>query len=154
MGAALRDRPLGRLTGLLLRGEDRTTCSAGAGLGVVVSSEWDEQVTSLVRLSTVPAARALGALLADAGERWEGRVVPLTSMHDLVFTVPGQSYPFEALVNVSWKDDVFTIRLEERGGLVRAADHCREANAPAVLDAFLVQLVEGEPSPATGRDTA
>ena len=64
-------------------------------------------------------------------------------MHSLLFTIPGQPYPFDQSVLVSWTDDVFEFQLVG-GGVVQAADRCHEATAPAVLDAFLAQLVGGE----------
>lgn len=112
--------------------------------------EWDESVGSLRDRSSVPAALAMGALLAEAKPRWEGRVVPRTSMHDLLFTVPGYPYPFEDSVRVAWADGVFTFSLVE-GGAVRTADHCHSENASGVLDAFLAQLVGGEPGPDVDR---
>ena len=57
--------------------------------------DWEEQAQSLLERSMVPAAQAAGRLLASARAHWEGRVVPRTSMHDLLFTVPGYPYPFE-----------------------------------------------------------
>lgn len=112
--------------------------------------EWDESVGSLLSRSSVPAALAVGSLLADAQPRWGGRVVPRTSMHDLLFTVPGYPYPFEDSVRVTWADGVFTFSLVE-GGAVRTADHCHSENAPRVLDAFLAQLVGGEAGPDLDR---
>jgi hypothetical protein len=112
--------------------------------------EWDESVGSLLGRSSVPAALAAGTLLAEAKPRWLGRVVPRTSMHDLLFTVPGYPYPFEDSVRVAWADGVFTFSLVE-GGAVRTADHCHSENAPSVLDAFLAQLVGGEPGPDVDR---
>lgn len=109
--------------------------------------EWDESVGSLLGRSSVPAALAVGALLAEAKPRWDGRVVPRTSMHDLLFTVPGYQHPFEESVRVAWGDGIFTFTLEE-SGVVRTADHCRSESAPKVLDSFLAQLVGGEPGPS------
>ena len=111
--------------------------------------DWDERVAALLSRSNVPAARATGALLAEAKERWEGRIVPRTSMHDLLFTVPGYPFPFESSVSVSWADDVFTVSLMD-GPVVRTADRCRLENAAAVLDAHLAQLVGGEPGATPG----
>jgi hypothetical protein len=87
----------------------------------------------------VPAAQANAGLLAEAQTRWEGRVVARTSMHDLLFTVPGQAYPFRSSVRVHWEEDVYEFTLVAGGGLV-TADRCFQANALAVLDAFLLQL--------------
>jgi hypothetical protein len=62
-------------------------------------------------------------------------------MHDLLFTVPGQVYPFEDTVRVSWADGAFEFRLTAKRGKLVTADRCHETNAPLVLDAFLAQLV-------------
>jgi len=117
--------------------------------------EWEESVSSLLGRSAVPAAQATGRLLDSARGRWEGRVVPRTSMHDLLFTVPGYPYPFEDSVRVAWSDDVFTFTLIVSSAL-QSADRARAGSAPAVLDSFLLQLVGGEaddPAPVgTARD--
>lgn len=104
---------------------------------------WEQSIDFLLDCSDVPHARATAALLEQARDRWRGRVVPRTSMHSLLFTIPGQPYPFDQSVLVSWTDDVFEFQLVG-GGVVQAADRCHEATAPAVLDAFLAQLVGGE----------
>ena len=68
-----------------------------------------------------------------------------TSMHDLLFTVPGDDYPFAAQVRVSWSDDAYEFRLS-RGSILVAADRCHEQNALNLLDAFLVQLAPDTPA--------
>lgn len=65
-------------------------------------------------------------------------------MHDLLFTVPGEDYPFTESVRVSWTDEVFEFTLYVEHGKVAAADRCHERNAPMVLESFLVQLVGDE----------
>ena len=104
---------------------------------------WNDSVDSLRDRTAVPAAQAAARLLQQAEDRWEGRVVARMSMHDLLFTVPGQAYPFEEEVRVSWTDGVFEFVLTAQHGKVVAGDRCRET-APLVLDAFLSQLV-GDP---------
>ena len=78
-----------------------------------------------------------------------------TSMHDLLFVPPGDRYPWVRYVQVSaagdgfWFpqfDGVYRVELwlpaanDPRLAVLRSADKARE-NAPAVLDAFLMQLV-------------
>ena len=52
-------------------------------------------------------------------------------MHGLRFTVPGQGYPFEATVRVSWPDGTYQFRLTAKGGKVVAADRCAEPKRSA-----------------------
>ena len=60
-------------------------------------------------------------------------------MHDLLFTLLGDAYPFPREVRVSWAADAFEFRLSERGLLV-TADRSTAPHAREVLDAFLDQL--------------
>lgn len=104
---------------------------------------WPETVQRLQGYGT-PSALEMADLLEAARSRWEGRVVQRTSMHDLLFTVPGDDHPLETTVRVSWNDDdVVELQLAAQGLLV-TADRCRRRTAPAVLNAFLVQLVGGD----------
>jgi hypothetical protein len=88
----------------------------------------------------VPAALANGRLLASSAGRWDGQVVARTSMHDLLFTLPGEEYPFENQVRVSWSEGVFDFSLFTEIGLANA-HRAGELDAPHVLDAFLDMLV-------------
>jgi hypothetical protein len=49
---------------------------------------------------TLPAA-AMAGLLQQAKGRWDGKVTARTSVFDLLFTLPGDAYPFETTVRVS-----------------------------------------------------
>jgi hypothetical protein len=102
------------------------------------SQTWVEIAESL-RSFDAPAARAVGDLLAAAGERWESTVDVHSSMHDLVFTRPEDVYPWPEVVHVSWREGVFGFRLE-RDSMLVTADRCRVDRAREVLDAFLLQL--------------
>jgi hypothetical protein len=90
-----------------------------------------------------PAARAAAWLLEQAEARWAGHVVPVLGTHDLLFTLPGDGPPPPTTVRVRWADGRFELWLVDDGFLV-TADRCDETAAPAVLDAFLLQLT-GEP---------
>lgn len=103
------------------------------------SRGWAEIAEDIGSRSGVPAAHAVGALLAGAGERWESTVDAHSSMHDLVFTRPGDVYPWPEVVRVSWREGVFDFRLE-RNSILVTADRCRDDRAREVLDAFLIQL--------------
>jgi hypothetical protein len=61
-------------------------------------------------------------------------------MHDLLFTLPGDDYPFSSSVGVSWGEGCYEFRLLRRGQLV-TADKSNEENASDVLSAFLEQLI-------------
>lgn len=100
---------------------------------------WRESVDFLRSLDTIPGAQANADLLGGAEAAWSGRVVPRTSMCDLLFTLPGDPYPFAADLRVTWENDVFELRFF-RGGLLVSVDRCRAQNAPSVLGAFLRQL--------------
>lgn len=88
------------------------------------------------------AALVNADLLESARARWDGVVVARTSMHDLLFTLPGDPYPFERNVRVSWLNGTFEFRLI-RNGLLVTADRCHELNSRLVLDSFLAQLAGG-----------
>ena len=64
-------------------------------------------------------------------------------MHDVLFTVPGDEYPFPDTVRLHWDDGVYEFVLQHNN-LTVTADRCYEANVDAVLEAFLFQLV-GDP---------
>lgn len=101
---------------------------------------WLSTVTYLRNLTTVPAAQANAVLADGAGTAWDGKVICRSSMHDLLFTLPGDDYPWRADIRVSWIDGVFEVRLE-RGGLLVTADRCRDEMSQVLLDSFLHQLV-------------
>jgi hypothetical protein len=102
---------------------------------------WANQVQWL---SEITHGEANARLLALAQPTWEGRVIPRTSMTDLLFTIPGDVYPFTETVRVSWSDGAFEFRLTAERGKLVTADRCFEPSASAALDSFLSQLV-GEP---------
>jgi hypothetical protein len=104
-----------------------------------IEPEWSESIASLRERTQVPAALANADLLSEAEAQWSGRLVARTSMHDLLFTRPGDTYPFPLVVRVSVDGDVFEFQLR-RTDLLVAADRATRLNARAVLDAFLMQL--------------
>ena len=102
---------------------------------------WLAAMDHLRDLSIVPAALASLWLLEQALDTWASRVVAHSSMHALIFSRPGDAYPWPVQVRVSWRDGVYEFRLlEGQGGILVSADRCFAKNAPAVLDAFLYQL--------------
>lgn len=62
-------------------------------------------------------------------------------MHDLLFTLPGDQFPFHEAVRVSWREGVFEFSLLVERGKLLTADRCFEPTADQVLEAFLMQLV-------------
>jgi hypothetical protein len=109
-------------------------------------AEWTKSIAVLGALGRVPAAQANAELLRRAQERWSAHVVARTSMHDVWFTRPDDEYPFPRLVRVRGERDGFEFALLD-DWVVVTGDHASLANAAAVLDAFLLQLV-GEPDRA------
>lgn len=93
----------------------------------------------------MPAAQANASLLESARGAWGSSVLARTSMNDLLFTNPGDAYPFRAHLRVSWADGVFEFQLARRGLLV-TADRCFVENSEPVLNAFLHQLVAEAPT--------
>src|SRR5262249_41388623 len=100
----------------------------------------------------VPDGPVATADLAErARPRWEGKVVPHIQLDTLVFTLPEDEYPWRACVRVgrvgalAWDrvppddSDAFEFQLI-RGLHLIAADRATDETAPAVLDAFLMQL--------------
>jgi hypothetical protein len=120
--------------------------SAGLGIiaRVVVEPEWRESAESLELRTAVPAALANAELLREAEERWSGEVVARTSMHDLLFTRPGDVYPFPRFVRVAVDGDAFDFRLcvlNQDDLEVVAEQRTSRDVALATLESFLVRLV-------------
>jgi hypothetical protein len=105
---------------------------------------WQEGVDELRRRTTVPAALANAVVLVAARSRWQHTVVARTSMHDLLFTLPGDDYPFDREVRVSWSDDAFVVTLKERAAVLAQVEATFET-VDRALDALLVRLVGGRP---------
>jgi hypothetical protein len=106
---------------------------------------WDDLAAGLGERVAVPAAQASARLLRKAKARWLHRIVPRSSMHDLMFTRPGDEYPFEEWLRVSWREGVYDLVLTKHPGVLITADKCTEANVDAVLTAFLCQLARTDP---------
>lgn len=106
---------------------------------MATSDEWTKS-SEFLRSSGVDAALHVARVLDEGAARWSQRVVSRTSMHDLLFTLPGDDYPFASEVRVSWNGEAFEYTLLRRRLLV-TADKCHEERASQVLDAFLEQLL-------------
>jgi hypothetical protein len=106
---------------------------------------WRNLTANFRTRDRVPAAQAIAKLLDATEPRWGGILIARGSMHDALFTVPGELFPAPQTVRVSWADGVFEFKLVRDGCLV-TADRCFEANSIPVLEAFLTQLA-GPSSP-------
>jgi hypothetical protein len=106
----------------------------------VSASPWNDIADWIEALDHVQAAAATADLLRQAAPKWEGKVVPRTSMLDLLFTLPDDPFPWQKEVRVSHAPlGVFEFQLV-RDQLLVTADRATTVNAPVVLDAFLMQL--------------
>ena len=104
---------------------------------------WAESVSWLKGLESVPAAHAVGELLAAAEREWSSRLTLRTSMHEALLTRPRAEYPFSESLRVAWSDGVYQFTLSVDGA-VRAADRCFKESALVVFDSFAVQLSGGD----------
>ena len=96
-----------------------------------------------------PPAQASADLLAAAATRWEPVLRAHTSLTNLVFSRPGESYPWSEAVWVSYKDGIFEFRLQGAAGGPAKTGRCPPEDAAAFLDDFLMQLGRGsDPAPA------
>lgn len=87
-----------------------------------------------------PTARANAGLLRTAATHWHSTVVARTSMIDLLFTIPGDGWPFPDYLTVSVERGVFVFRLYAKQVALVSGDFARDETAPLVLDSYLEQL--------------
>ena len=105
------------------------------------SESWTRAESLLRRLEQVPEALKSLAVLLSAHQKWHNAVEVRTSMHDLIFHMPGEPHPFERAVTVRWTFGG-TLQLEKRG----IAEHSQKVTleeAPGVVDRALKWLVDG-----------
>ena len=104
---------------------------------------WQSSLDFLRGLHEVPAAQANAITLSQVRLRWQHCVIARTSMHDLLFTVPEDPYPFENSVRVRWasgRSEVIRLR-----GDVQVDDQRLDADH---VDAAVDQALEWMTSPA------
>ena len=101
---------------------------------------WQDSLASLRERHSVPAALANATTLLAARQRWQHHVVARTSMHDLLFTLPGDDYPFSASVRVSWEAGTTRIR-RRQGEEVVESQTVAAATVDDTLDSVLLRLV-------------
>ena len=101
---------------------------------------WNGSLDFLHSLKHLPGAMANAGLLESVRNDWQERVIARTSMHDLLFTLPEQGFPWAVDVRVSAVGDEFEFSLHRQGKVV-TADRCIAANGRTVLQAFLEELV-------------
>jgi hypothetical protein len=102
---------------------------------------WQSSLDVVRALSGVPAAQANVATLARARARWQFAVIARTSMHDLLFTLPGDGYPFAASVRVRWDNGDSTV-LRWQGDQLVEETTAGADDIDALLDAFLERLTQ------------
>ena len=100
---------------------------------------WLKMVHELERREAVPAAQANASLLRRVQDRWQNRVVPRTSMHDLLFTLVGDPYPFRRSLRVAYEGE-FEFRLLDHDELQKAERCGVEDDAVEILDRLLGEL--------------
>lgn len=105
---------------------------------------WKE-TAELLRSHPSPEAIRLAAMLSEAESEWGTRVVARQSHNNLLFTLPGDPYPFKATSEVWYEAGTFTFNLRVRSTLI-TADKCFEPSALRVLETFLYQLVANTPA--------
>ena len=90
------------------------------------------------------AANRSAELLEIARESWAERIDVVTSHDDLVFVQTGEDWRSARSIRVAWKDSFYEFWYRGATGVdgLTAADRCGPENASAVLDAFLMQLVD------------
>lgn len=100
---------------------------------------WEESLDFLRTAHAVPAAQANAILLVRARGRWSQTVIARTSMHDLLFTLPGDTHPSDSSVRVHWAHGQHLVQRW-------SYDHLVEEAAPDIyhvhttLDVFLERL--------------
>lgn len=101
---------------------------------------WQSSLDFLRGLHGVPAAQANAITLTQARARWQHAVIARTSMHDLLFTLPGDDYPFTSSVRVQTTNGRHVLLRWDRDTLVEenAAD---DDHIDGMLDAFLERLI-------------
>jgi hypothetical protein len=107
----------------------------------VADSTWRDSLLFLRELITVPAAQANATTLVAAQSRWQHHVLARTSMHDLLFTLPGQVFPFPSTVKVTWAYGTSAVARWQDNQLVEQIETGAEG-VDAVVDAALARLVD------------
>lgn len=100
---------------------------------------WVESLDFLRNRLRVPAALSNATTLVAARERWSQHVYCRTSKHDLLFTVPGDTFPFTASVVVHVDGSRHVVR-RTVGGDVDEVD-CTAADIDRVVDEALEALL-------------
>lgn len=108
-------------------------------MSLVVDPTWQSSLDFLRELRRVPAAQSNAVILAQARNRWQHAVIARTSMHDLLFTLPGDDYPFTSSVRVQAAADHHALVCWETGRLVEQAAADTD-QVDSTLDAFLERL--------------
>jgi hypothetical protein len=102
---------------------------------------WGASLEFLSSLHHLRGALANAALLASVRSDWEDQVVARTSMHDLLFTLPDEEFPWDASLRVSAVEGGFEFTLHKPHGHLAAQEHCEAAMGESVLRSHLERLV-------------
>ncbi len=108
---------------------------------------WSEGIDRLRLRTGVAASLAAAGVLTAARSRFEGSVVAHTAGNDLLFTRPGDEFPFPLDVRVSLTGKVYDVRITTPEGLVDRSE-ATPADVDAAVAAYLDHLV-GEPTGTT-----
>lgn len=100
---------------------------------------WVESLDFLRNCLRVPAALSNATTLLAARHRWGQHIHCRTSMHDLLFTVPGDEFPFTASVVVHVDGSRHVVR-RTAGGDVHEVE-CTAADIDRVVDETLETLL-------------
>ncbi len=93
---------------------------------------WPEAITRLRARTGVAPALAAALVLAEARARWEELVVVATAGNDLLFSRPGDAYPFPLDVRIGLAGTVYSVRLVAQTAIVeRSKPHPRTSTRPS-----------------------
>ncbi|SFH47176.1 hypothetical protein SAMN05421678_118143 [Actinopolymorpha cephalotaxi] len=100
---------------------------------------WQASLDFLRDLHGISAAQVNAITLAQARDRWQHAVIARTSMHDLLFTLPGDGYPFTSSVRVQSANGRYVLLRWENDRLVEEKT-AEVETIDALLDTFLERL--------------
>jgi len=101
-----------------------------------VNAALTEVEANLRSRTSVPAALANADLLGRVAAEVGANIVPRSSMHDLLFTVRGQDYPFTDSVRVSAEPTSYEITLRRDSEVL---EH-RVVDVPSSAEALIALL--------------
>jgi hypothetical protein len=100
---------------------------------------WQNSIDSLRGRIAAATAQASAGLLIGARQRWQHTLVARTAGNDLLFTRPGDAFPFDQSVQVSWREGTCHITLHDHDSVI-ADEHRDHSRVDRALDTFLSRL--------------